>query len=168
MQELPPGTETHHSLEEILQSSLQAKDLMRNLILPLPVGLPGAENGPGAGKHILLVDDESQLCHLEEKLLKRMGYKVSAFTDSVEALKIFQKNPDAFDLVITDSSMSQLPGLDMAKSILRLRPQMPVILATSFGDKEKIAQAKQVGIRECIEKPILSGDLDKIIKRVLE
>jgi DNA-binding NtrC family response regulator len=83
-------------------------------------------------------------------------------------LKIFQKNPDAFDLVITDSSMSQLPGLDMAKSILRLRPQMPVILATSFGDKEKIAQAKQVGIRECIEKPILSGDLDKIIKRVLE
>jgi PAS domain S-box-containing protein len=168
LQDVPPGTETRQSLEEILQSSLQAKDLMRNLIIPLPAGLPESETVSAAAKHILLVDDESQLCHLEEKLLKRMGYQVSAFTDSLEALQAFQKNPDDFDLVITDSSMSQLPGLDLAKVILRLRPQIPVILATGFGDKDKVSRARQLGIRECIEKPILSGDLDKIIKRVLQ
>ena len=168
LQELPPGTETRQNLEEILQSSIQAKDLMRGLVLPIPASLPGPETVPATGKHILLVDDETQLCHLEEKLLKRMGYRVSAFTDSLEALKAFQNKPDAFDLVITDTSMSQLPGLDLARLILKLRPQIPVILATGFGDKDKVSLAKQLGIRECIEKPILTSDLDKTIRRVMQ
>ena len=97
-----------------------------------------------------------------------MGYRVSAFTDSLEAMKAFRKNPDAFDLVITDSSMAQMPGLDLAKDILQLRPKLPIILATGFGDKDKINLAKQIGIRECIEKPILSGDLDKTIQRIFQ
>ena len=168
LQELPPGAETRHNLEEILRSSMKAKDLIRDLVIPIPATLSAAEPIKTKGEHILLVDDEAQLCHLEEKLLKRMGYRVSAFTDSLEALKVFQKNPDAFDLVITDSSMSQLPGLDLAKVILRLRPKIPVILATGFGDKDKLNLAKQIGIRECIEKPILSSDLDKIIQRVFQ
>jgi CheY-like chemotaxis protein len=168
LQELPPGAETRHNLEEILRSSMKAKDLIRDLVIPIPATLSAAEPVKTKGEHILLVDDETQLCHLEEKLLKRMGYRVSAFTDSLEALKAFQKNPDSFDLVITDSSMSQLPGLDLAKAILRQRPKLPVILATGFGDKDKINLAKQIGIRECIEKPILSGDLDKTIQRVFQ
>lgn len=168
LQELPPGAETRHNLEEILRSSMKAKDLIRDLVIPIPATLSAAEPVKTKGEHILLVDDETQLCHLEEKLLKRMGYRVSAFTDSLEALKAFQKNPDSFDLVITDSSMSQLPGLDLAKVILRQRPKLPVILATGFGDKDKINLAKQIGIRECIEKPILSGDLDKTIQRVFQ
>ena len=168
LQELPPGAETRHNLEEILRSSMKAKDLIRDLVIPIPATLSAAEPVKARGEHILLVDDESHLCHLEEKLLKRMGYRVSAFTDSLEALKTFQKNPDSFDLVITDSSMSQLPGLDLARVILRQRPKLPVILATGFGDKEKIKLARQIGVRECIEKPILSGDLDKIIQRVFQ
>ncbi len=167
MQELPPGAETRHNLEEILHSSMKAKDLIRDLIIPYATP-SAAEPVKAKGEHILLVDDESQLCHLEEKLLKRMGYRVSAFTDSLEALKTFQKNPDAFDLVITDSSMSNLPGLDLARVILRQRPKLPVILATGFGDKEKIKLAREIGVRECIEKPILSSDLDKTIQRVLQ
>ncbi len=168
MQDLPPDAETRQNLEEILRSSMEAKDLIRELVIPIPATLSEAESVNAKGKHILLVDDESQLCHLEEKLLKRMGYRVSAFTDSLEALKAFQKKPDDFDIVITDSSMSQLPGLDLAKVILQLRPKMPVILATGFGDKDKVTLAKQLGIRECIEKPILSSDLDKTIRRILQ
>jgi PAS domain S-box-containing protein len=168
LQELPPGAETRQNLEEILRSSMKAKDLIRDLVIPIPATLSEATSVNAKREHILLVDDETQLCHLEEKLLKRMGYRVSAFTDSLEALKAFQRKPDAFDLVITDSSMSQLPGLDLAKVVLKLRPTIPVILATGFGDKDKISLAKQLGIRECIEKPILSSDLDKTIRRVLQ
>jgi PAS domain S-box-containing protein len=163
MQDLPQGAETRRNLEEILRSSMKAKDLVRDL-----ADLSEVEPVQNLREHILLVDDESQLCHLEEKLLKRMGYRVSAFTDSLEALKAFQKKPHDFDLVITDSSMSQLPGLDLAKVILRLRPNIPVILATGFGDKDKVALARELGIRECVEKPILSSDLDKTIRRVLQ
>jgi CheY-like chemotaxis protein len=168
LQELPPGTETSQNLKEILHSSMKVKDLVRNLIIPIPAVLPDTEPVSAKGGHILLVDDETQLCQLEEKLLKRIGYRVSAFTDSLEALKAFQKKPEEFDLVITDSSMSQLPGLDFAKLILQLRPKIPVILVTGFGDKDKVSLAKQLGIIECIEKPILTSDLDKIIRRVLQ
>lgn len=163
MQDLPPEAETRRNLEGILESSLKAKDLARDLTT-----LSEGEAVQNRGEHILLVDDESQLCHLEEKLLKRLGYRVSAFTDSLEALKAFQKRPHDFDLVITDSSMSQLPGLDLAKVILRLRPKIPVILATGFGDRDKLALARELGIRECLEKPILTSDLDKTIRRVLQ
>ena len=114
------------------------------------------------------MDDEAQLCRLEEKLLLRLGYQVSAFTESPAALKAFRKNPGSFDLVITDSSMSKLSGLELAREILRLRPNLPIILATGFSETEKISKAEEIGIKECLEKPILAGDLDKTIRRLLE
>ena len=115
-----------------------------------------------------MVDDEAQLCRLEEKLLQRLGYQVSAFTDSLAALKAFRKNPGSFDLVIIDSSMPKISGLELAQEFLRLRPNLPIILATGFSEAEQISRAEEIGIKECLEKSVLAGDLDKTIRRMLE
>jgi DNA-binding NtrC family response regulator len=84
------------------------------------------------------------------------------------ALEAFRQDPGGYDLVISDCSMSDLPGLELAQELLRLRPELPIILATGFGETNLLEQAQQIGIRECLEKPILARDLDKAIRRVLE
>jgi len=164
----PDESSVSKNLQEMLEAAVRAKNLIREMAVRNPKELPDHKISSIIEKRILLVDDEAQLCRLEEKLLQRLGYKVSAFTDSPSALKAFRKNPDSFDLVITDSSMSKISGLELAQELLRLRPDLPIILATGFSETEKISKAEEIGIRECLEKPILAGDLDKTIRRLLE
>ncbi len=166
LDEQPHDSSVFHNLQEMLQAAVRAKDLIREMAVRSPKELPDHKTAL-YGKRILLVDDEPQLCRLEEKLLLRLGYKVSAFTESPAALKAFRKNPGSFDLVITDSSMSKLSGLELAQELLRLRPNLPIILATGFSETEKISKAEEIGIKECLEKPIFAGDLDKTIRRLL-
>ena len=101
-------------------------------------------------------------------MLQRLGYEVTAFTESPAALKAFRKDLKGFDLVITDSSMSRLSGLEFAQELLQLRPGLPIILTTGFGETEKMSLAQQTGIKECLEKPILSKDLAQVIQRLLD
>jgi DNA-binding NtrC family response regulator len=165
LDEQPHDSSVYQNLQEMLQAAVHAKDLIREVAIR-PESLDH-KTAILPKKRILLVDDEAHLCRLEEKQLQRLGYQVSAFTDSLEALKAFRKNPDKFDLVIADSSMPKLPGLELSQELLRERPNLPIILATGFSETEKISRAQKIGIRECLEKPILTGDLDKTIGRVL-
>jgi PAS domain S-box-containing protein len=167
LDEQPQDSSAYRNMQEMLVSAVRAKDLLREMAVLPPKELPDQKNTSLQDKHILLVDDEAQLCRLEEKLLHRLGYRVSAFTESPAALKAFRKNPGEFDLVITDSSMAKFSGLELAREVQRLRPDLPIILATGFGDAEKISAAQQMGL-ECLEKPILTRDLDKTIRRLLE
>jgi PAS domain S-box-containing protein len=166
LDEQPHESGVSRNLQEMLQSAIRAKNLVREMATRSPKELP--DHKTLQGKHILLVDDEVQLCQLVKKLLQRLGYQVTAFTESPAALKAFRKNPDEFDLVITDCSMSKLSGLELSQELLRLRPSLPIILATGFGERDKIARAEEIGIRECLEKPILARDLDKIIRQMLD
>ena len=166
--EVPEASHMRANLDDMMESAMQAKDLVRQLAAqPLPAAAASQPEGP-VGDRILLVDDEEQLCRLEEKLLQRLGYQVAAFTNSAMALEAFRQDPGGYDLVISDCSMSDLPGLELAQELLRLRPELPIILATGFGETNLLEQAQQIGIRECLEKPILARDLDKAIRRVLE
>ncbi len=167
LDEQPKESSAYSNMQEIMLSAVRAKDLLREMAVLPPKELPDHKTASLQGKRILLVDGEAQLCRLEEKLLERMGYRVSAYTESPAALKAFRKNPGKFDLVITDSSMAKFSGLELAGELQRLRPDLPIILATGFGDAEKIAKAKEMGL-ECLEKPILTTDLDKTIRRLLE
>ena len=158
LEEVPAENQLHHNLEDILKSALEVRErLHQRSDLMVPVNsAPGSSKLPG--EHILLVDDEEKLIHLEEKVLNRLGYRVSAFTDSLAALEAFRQDPKGFDLVISDCSMSQLPGLDLARELLRVRPDLPIILSTGLEDNHLREQAAKIGIRECLEKPILSRD----------
>jgi PAS domain S-box-containing protein len=118
-------------------------------------------------ERILFVDDERTAVDINCRMLERYGYKVTGFTDSQEALKVFQKNPDDFELVITDMTMPNLTGEALAVEIIAIRPGMPVILCTGFSDKINEETAKKIGFRAFIMKPVIMKKLTETIRAVL-
>jgi signal transduction histidine kinase/ActR/RegA family two-component response regulator len=118
-------------------------------------------------ERILLVDDDRALLDITQTLLARRGYDVSSFSSPEEALAAFRRAPDNWDIVLTDRSMPTLSGEDLAYQILQLRPDMPVIMATGFGEATDEERARQIGIVEFIFKPITGTDLLVAIRRAL-
>lgn len=126
---------------------------------PAPIP-PGAER-------ILLVDDEADIVASAKIMLEQIGYTVQGFTDSQEALKTFTASPEAFDLVITDQTMPHFLGVELAKEILKVRPNIPVILCTGYSEAITVKKAKAAGIRELLMKPLIPRQLAETIRRVL-
>ena len=120
----------------------------------------------GKGR-IMIVDDEFVLMKLEKLILERCGYEVVGKTSSMEALKHFKSEPDAFDLVVTDQTMPKMSGLELAKEIHLIQPDIAIILLT--GNQRKISpnQIKESGIRELVLKPIEPGSFSHLVHRIL-
>ena len=123
---------------------------------------------PGGSERILLVDDEPPITKLTTRILKGLGYDVTADTDSVKALERFRKKPDSFDLVITDMTMPKLTGETLAVEILKINPQIPVILCSGFTKQMTQEKANQIGIKAFIQKPIEKENLALSIRNVLK
>jgi len=100
--------------------------------------------------------------------LKRLGYDVTSCTSSVEALKAFQANPDNFDLIITDMTMPDMTGDQLAQKIMEIRTDIPIILCSGFSEKMSNEKAKSLGIKEFLMKPVLIKDLSITIRRTLD
>ena len=119
-------------------------------------------------EHILLVDDEKSLVRMHEKLLERLGYKVTATTSSVKAMEIFRLNPAGFDLVVTDQTMPQITGLQLSEGIRKIRQDIPVILCTGFSESITPERIEASGVHEVLFKPFANRELTKLIRRVLD
>ena len=119
-------------------------------------------------QRILFVDDELALVDIGKKMLENLGHEIITRTSSLEALEAFRSSPDRFDLVITDKTMPQMTGFDLAKEIKRIRPDIPIILCTGFSDTTDMDKAKAVGISGLIMKPIVRSEMAESIKRALE
>jgi PAS domain S-box-containing protein len=119
-------------------------------------------------ERILLVDDEEVQVQSIRNTLERLGYKVVAMTDSMEALALFRKEPQAFDLVITDQTMPQMTGARLAEEILRVRPKLPIILCTGFSETIDANGAKASGITQFLMKPYSLRDIAETIRRALQ
>ena len=117
---------------------------------------------------ILFVDDEHSLVLIGKKLLEHLGYNVTAVEDSATALQLFERNPDQFDMIITDQTMPELSGIDLAKKITSIRPEVPVILLTGFRNTENLFDAKSAGITEVVTKPIDIKEFSHMIRNILE
>ncbi len=119
-------------------------------------------------ERILFVDDETELLFMTKTMLERIGCRVTALADASEALKVFAGNPDSFDLIITDQTMPDMTGVALAKEVLSVRKDIPIILCT--GDREAVSQeeAREVGIRDFVIKPFTKKELAQTIHRVLE
>ncbi len=130
----------------------------------------GERESPVAGgsERILLVDDEELIVDLEKTFLERLGYRVSAFTQSPNALEAFQAQPDAFDLAITDLTMPGLTGTELAKAILARCPGFPIILCTGFSESMDEVRAKALGIRKFVLKPVLNRELAQAVRVALD
>ena len=122
---------------------------------------------PTGGEHILFVDDEEQLVFLGREMLKKLGYKVTISTSSTEALKVFTENPKSFDIIITDMTMPEMTGAQLAAKILEIRSKMPIILCTGFSEIINEEKAKAIGFKEYILKPVIMSEMAKTIRRAL-
>lgn len=129
---------------------------------------PAVKVSSGKNEGLLLVDDDESVLRGLKTALERIGYRVTATTRSPEALEIFRAHPQDFDLVLTDQSMPDRTGLELAGEMLKIRPDIPVILFTGFSEGVGEKEAKEAGIREFILKPIHTAEIAEVIRKVLD
>jgi len=136
-----------------------------NMTLPIKAAQPKPiEGGP---ERILFVDDEKMLVDIGEQVLQRLGYHVVSRTSSIEALELFKAKPDYFDLVITDQTMPGMTGDALARELLRIRPNLPVIICTGYSQTIDHERAKKIGIKALVEKPMLMDEIAAAVRKVL-
>lgn len=117
----------------------------------------------GPGRRVMYVDDEEALVFLATRVLTRLGHQVTGLTDPVEAAEQFQVRPDDFDVVVTDLSMPRMSGYELARQLLAVRRDIPVIITTGYVRDEDQDKAREIGIRELVLKPNTVNDLGQIL-----
>jgi len=123
---------------------------------------------PSGHERILFIDDEEGLVDIGQQMLGRLGYEVVTRTSSIEALELFRAKPDHFDLVLTDMTMPGLTGDSLAKELMKIRPDIPIILCTGFSEKITEEKAKDMGLRAYAMKPFVMRNMAKTIRKVLD
>lgn len=129
--------------------------------------IESAESQPLASKRLLIVDDEKYMVDLTKSRAERLGYHVTALTNSLEALQLFKDDPEAFDLVITDQTMPALTGDNLAIELMKIRPDIPVIICTGYSSNIDSEKAKSLGVRFCISKPVEKGEFARTLREAL-
>jgi two-component system CheB/CheR fusion protein len=134
----------------------------------LPVGAEGPETIARGSERVLFVDDDEMIVISVRNMLQRLGYTVTAIADSREALNLFSENPFQFDLVITDYTMPIVTGEALGKEMIRIRPDIPVILCTGYNDLLSSEMALAMGFRGFIMKPFTVREGSQLIRKVLD
>ena len=120
----------------------------------------------GSG-HVLYIEDEEPLAKLGQEILERLGYTVTMCASSVEALAAFRSDPFRFDVVITDQTMPNMTGDVLARQILEIRAEVPIILCTGFSHLITPEKAKAIGIRAFLMKPLMVRDLGRVLHEIV-
>ena len=122
----------------------------------------------GGGERVLFVDDEPFLTEIGKEGLSALGYEVTVRTSSIEALNAFRTQPRKFDLVITDMTMPNMTGVQLANEILKVRPDIPIILCTGYSEMIDEKNSKKFGIQAFLMKPVLLEEIARTIRKVLD
>jgi len=130
-----------------------------------PARAPSADIAPGQGQHVLYVDDDESIVLLMTRLLERKGFRVSGYANPYDALAAVRAAPGQFDLAVTDYNMPGISGLEVAKTLREIRPELPVILASGYITEELKQKAPAAGVRELIYKPNTADDLCEAVAR---
>lgn len=130
--------------------------------------VPEPESLPRGEERILFVDDEEALVSLGQKILASLGYEVTIATSGVDALGLFRSDPQAFDLIFTDQTMPIITGMQLSEQILKVRPDIPIILCTGFSATTSDETAKAVGIKQFVMKPLTKQALALTVRKVLD
>jgi PAS domain S-box-containing protein len=131
-------------------------------------GIKNEKMYKGGSERLMVVDDEEDIRTILQEFLTTIGYKVSIFENGASAFKAFQKNPDQFDLIVTDMTMPQMTGRELAKKIISIRKNFPVILCTGYSETVSEAHALEIGIRRYLTKPLSNDDLAVSIREILD
>lgn len=133
-----------------------------------PVHHEPSSDIPQGSERILFVDDEPAIVKLTATYLGRLGYKVTAVQRSQEALELFRGDPHRFDLVVTDMTMPQMTGDELATAMLSIRADIPIILCTGYSSQVSEHQAAEIGIRDFVLKPFTRYEMAAAIRRALD
>ncbi len=126
-------------------------------------------HAPQSRESILFVDDEVTIINMGKQILEDLGYRVTTTNNSFNALNIFKAEPERFDIVITDQAMPGMTGKDLAKELINIRKEIPIILFTGFNAVIDETKAKKIGIRGIITtKPLKKRALAKLIRKLLD
>ncbi len=126
------------------------------------------EPAPRGTERILFIDDEAELVDIGRQALEYLGYQVTTCDNGQDALNLFRQSPDAFDVVITDMTMPQLTGDKLARALLEIRPQLPIIVCTGYSHRMSPEKAQEIGIRSFLMKPLVVDTLARTIRDSLE
>jgi len=119
-------------------------------------------------EQIMLVDDETDILDTTQEILEKHGYKITTFEDGEASLKAFKEDPEKFDLVITDMAMPNISGDKLSAELIRIRPEIPIIICTGFNEKMSKEMAESLGIKGFLLKPIVMKNLSEKIREVLD
>lgn len=127
-----------------------------------------SESLPSGSERILFVDDEAPITKIGSRILQRQGYSVKSTNSSIDALDVFRAKPSAFDLVITDMTMPKMTGDELASELMKIRPDIPVILCTGHSKTISEESAAKIGISAFAYKPLVKADLVKTVRTILD
>jgi CheY-like chemotaxis protein len=122
----------------------------------------------GGSERILLVDDEPDILKVETEILEKLGYRVKTAGTVRDALELFAKNPDQFDLVVTDMTMPNMTGDKLAGELQKIRSGIPILLCTGFSELISKEKAASLGIEGFLMKPVGLKDLSSMIRNILD
>jgi len=122
----------------------------------------------GNGETVMIVDDEHALVALAEETLAELGYEPVGFASSLAALQAFRAEPKRFDLVLTDETMPDLTGTELASEIRQLRPEISIILMSGYGGTQLAERAKAAGVIDVLRKPLIRRDIAEPVARALQ
>jgi CheY-like chemotaxis protein len=131
------------------------------LIKEEKVYLPGEET-------IMFVDDDEAIREVSHDILEGLGYTIYTYESGTLAFDAYKQNPSRFDLVVTDMTMPGMTGLELLQKILQLKPEQPVVLCSGHSDLINREDAISIGISDYFEKPIITKELAKLIREVLD
>ena len=120
---------------------------------------PALRGPTGRSARLMVVDDEPMLCRALSRTLTSRGYQASGFTDARAALKAFEEDPGGFDALITDETMPELTGSELARAVLALRPGFPIFMCTGNADLVDLPALQRCGVRRLFEKPVAPEQL---------
>ena len=123
---------------------------------------------PAGNERILFVDDELPIARMSGQVLEKLGYQVTTRTSSVEALELFRTKPHEFDLVISDMTMPNMTGDELAAELLRIRSDIPVVLCTGYSRKISENTVSEIGIKALVYKPLVKKELAETIRKALD
>ncbi|HUJ70340.1 MAG TPA: ATP-binding protein, partial [Syntrophorhabdales bacterium] len=123
---------------------------------------------PTGSERILFVDDEEALVEMGEDILAELGYEVTSRMNGREALALLKTDPSRFDLVITDQTMPEMTGIELAKEVLAIRADMPIIMCTGFSYVVDADKAHAAGVKAFAMKPLTKREIAKTIRKVLD
>jgi signal transduction histidine kinase/DNA-binding response OmpR family regulator len=129
---------------------------------------PAGELPRGKGETVMIVDDDRALGALAEETLAELGYEPVRFESSLAALQAFRAEPKRFDLVLTDETMPDLTGTELAREIRQLRPDISIILMSGYSGAQLSERALAAGVIDVLHKPLIRRDIAEPLARALQ